>query len=398
MDPQERIAATRFDDLEDAEHLPHALSDLRSPNARVRRAAVDALYRRLYRDKMVDHATLRAVPIVVDLANAASTPDRYALFVFLATLLSDLPRNWRDGFNNNGRPPPSDTLLRIEHEIVRGARGYASQVTVDDPRTRAAASALVAVLCGAPEFPKALHHQLVTVLRRQLVNETHPRARASAQLASALIGHRLGLTDTAELSRMDLRAQTPIVRVATAAALLRAANSADPVRDLPEAIVDALVIPVDPMSIHDFPWARGDPAILAAEAIAFGCEPTTHVQLWSNAESRAVAAVRTLVSARAPFRDVDDSDAPVARAKRQSLGDLSSLLLEIGLRAFGGRSEPVLASELSPDQLDLVRFLALECELDAGYDRFGLPPRCDIAKFVAAAEPQIDLRQFSTNA
>ena len=397
MDPRARIAATNFEGLQDAEHVPHALCDLDSPNAAVRQRAVDSLYARLHRHGSVDAATVRAVPIIVDIANAPSTPDRHALFALLAAMLSGLPRNWRDGFNNNHGSPAGDLVLRIEHEIVRGARGFASYVRAVDPRIRGTACALVGLLCGAPEFPKALHHQLATVLRCQLVNEAHPRARASALLASSLIGHRLGLTDTAELSRLDLRAQTPIVRLATAAALLRAASSADPARDLPDHIVDGLSVALDPMSVHDFPWAGGDPTLLAAEALTFASEPTTHVHQWSSAEARAVAALRSLVAARAAFRDLANTATPIDRAKQRSIVPLSAMLLETALRAFDGRAEPLQACELSPDQLDVVRFIAVDCALDTAYARFGLPPRSELAAFLATAEPRDELALHATS-
>jgi hypothetical protein len=241
-----------------------------------------------------------------------------------------------------------------------------------------------------------------------LPHETHPLALANALLAFALAARRAG-RPAAETISLHATSPDAIVRTAAAAAVLVSADGEPWLTESARTVAEAAALPL--YEPGDLLWASGDPGLLAAEALAFAArrqQPKKTGPAWTTFEKHAIEALKAIITARLPYRDVEAQrvtaaevmlaqcgDGPVPEEyeppaddlqKAYSLLALTQHILAIGFGPQGsepGSPTPVTRSDLRGEQVALLRFLAVEAELAAYYARFGLPAsRAEVAAFV----------------
>ncbi|NUO51499.1 MAG: hypothetical protein HOV80_21805 [Polyangiaceae bacterium] len=402
---RDRVLSTSFEGLKDsmgdAKDLPAQIVALLSDDPTERRDAIDAVQGRLFHQGTVAPAAERAVPILIDIALDRETVDRHLTLVFLRTLLTCLPENQRDALGSGPSAKPTEIATRTAALITARAGDFLSLLEADDARARGAAATLAAF--AAMEPPQAsLATDRIAAARAV---EAHPLAQASEAAAHSLAARRAS-RPARDAFVATLASGERLVRIAAAVGVLGSIDGERSFVDAADVLRDA-----EPgellLEYHDFPWASGDPGLLAAEALSFAarkCRSDKPVPEWTPFEVAAVRAMKRIIAARLPFRDAEarritPGQVMLARMqglpepavyeppadelqKAYSLTQLGTYLLEIAFSDLQGREQPATREDLRPEQLELVRFLAVECALAAHYGRFGLPPSYeDLAAF-----------------
>jgi hypothetical protein len=402
---RERIAAVSFDGLTDwsgdVSALPLRIAGLLSDDENDRLDAAHAVTYRLFQQGTVATAAVRAVPLLVEIALAPATRDRHLTLNLLRWMLTSSPENREDALGTGAGPAPSEVALESAAAIRAGRDDYLGLLSETDPRARGAAATLAA-FCATEAAGAA---SVARAIAAALPAEEDAVALASELCAFGLASRRAGAASIEALSAYA-SSKHVLVRAATAVATLASSDREQEVIGAARAAAEAGAAPLfEPTT---FPWASGDPGLLASEALSYSTRrlrPQKQGVAWTALEKQAIESLKTIIESRLPHRDVEAlrvtaADVMMAEAsggpipveyeppaddlqKAYSLEALAKHLLEIGFDDRAGK--PVVSSmeELLPEQVELVRF-AIRGKLPAHYSRFGLPPSvAELAAFLA---------------
>ncbi len=201
----EGLGKVAWDELEGGAEVPDLLRALAAPTERAWKAAVASLERALVDEGAPSPAAAAACPFLIELVANDETGCRDRLLVLLAQLAAG--GDHRVAFPSplpGSRPADEGPQAELHRAVAVGVDAYLDRLSTGASDERAAAALLIAFL---PQHASRTRR----IVRAMLAgSQLQGAARASALLALAMLGRRLGTADDLPILRKAAAADEPV--------------------------------------------------------------------------------------------------------------------------------------------------------------------------------------------